>query len=162
MNQSLSYNYFFTWTVYGTFLPGDSRGWRNRDRGDQLPNPLLEQWHANRLKHKVKLLDVSERAVVENAVKEICEFRSWILWAVAARSNHVHVVVTAFDYKPTLAMNQLKSKATRELRRHCDTWRERPVWSAKGDREFLNSEDEIDQCVVYVLEAQDRKGERRN
>ena len=49
--------YFITWTVYGTFLQGDSRWWRKRAGGERPPQPLLEQWHRDRLKHDVILLN---------------------------------------------------------------------------------------------------------
>jgi REP element-mobilizing transposase RayT len=90
-------------------------------------------------------------------LREICAFRSWLLWALAVRSNHIHVVVTAPEYEPALVRDQLKAKATRELRRVFAVWKDRPVWTEKGDIEYLDSEEEIGQCVAYVVEAQDRK-----
>ena len=149
---------FITWTVYGTFLPGDDRGWRHRTRGSIDAQPLLETWTRNRLNHDILLLEKCMRDIVESAIGEICAFRGWKLWAVSARTNHVHAVLTAPGYEPTLARDQLKAKATRELRRVYDVWKNRPVWAAKGDIEFLDTEDDIEQCVIYVTEAQDRKG----
>jgi REP element-mobilizing transposase RayT len=148
---------FITWTVYGTFLPGDARGWRNRHSGEQLGRPNLETWHRGRLNHDVITLDDSMRNVADAAIREICGVRSWTAWAIAVRSNHVHVVVTAPEYKPALVRDQMKAKATMELRRTFVVWRDRPVWTAKGDIEFLDSETDIEQCVAYVAEAQDRK-----
>lgn len=156
MNSTSPLGLFITWTVYGTFLPGDQRGWRHRSAGDCPARPLLESWHRDRLNHDVILLDAEMRAVAEAAIREICEFRTWTLWAVSVRSNHVHVVVTAPDYKPSLVRDQLKAKATRE--QSFELWKDRPVWTEKGDIEYLDNESEIDQCVVYVKEAQDRKG----
>ena len=146
-----------TWTVYGTFLPGDHRGWKHRSAGNQTAEPLLETWHRDRLNHGVVILDASMRSVADKAIREICQLRSWTLWAVAVRSNHVHAVITAADYKPTLVRDQLKAKTTRELRQTFVIWKHRPVWTAKGDIEFLDSESDIEQCVDYVVEAQDRK-----
>jgi REP element-mobilizing transposase RayT len=98
------------------------------------------------------------RQVVDAAVREICQVRSWTLWSVSSRSNHVHVVVTAPNYKPKLVRDQLKAKATRDLRQSFHVWKGRPVWSANGDIEYLDSELEVEQCVAYVQEAQDRMG----
>lgn len=148
---------FITWTVDSTFLPGDFRGWRHRDVGPQLARPRLQTWHENRLQHDVITLNDSMRKVAEDAIREISGVRNWSLWAVTVRSNHVHVVVTAPDYAPKLVRDQLKAKATKELRSAFSVWKDRPVWSAKGDIEFLDSESDIEQCVVYVVEAQDRK-----
>jgi REP element-mobilizing transposase RayT len=147
---------FITWTVYGTFLPGDSRGWSHRSDGQQLQRVLLEQWHRDRLAYPITTLDESMRLVGEAAIREICWVRSWYLWAVSVRSNHVHVLVTAPEYAPKLVRNQLKAKATRDLRAEFPIWDDRPIWSENGDIEFLDSEEDIEQCARYVSEAQDR------
>ena len=148
---------FITWTVYGTFLPGDARGWRHRKSGQRLARPRLETWHRERLHHDVVTLDTSMQSVADAAIREICRVRSWSVWAIAVRSNHVHAVITAPEYTPVLVRDQLKAKATLELRRAFAVWNDRPVWTEKGDIEFLDSETDIEQCVVYVTEAQDRK-----
>ena len=122
---------FITWTVYGTFLPGDNRGWRHRTEGNNLSKPQLEEWHRERLSHDVILLDTEMRNVAEHAINEIGKFRGWTIWAVSVRSNHAHVVVTATDYNPKLVRDQLKAKATRNLRQSYEIWKDRPVWSTK-------------------------------
>ena len=60
--------YFITWTVYGTFLQGDSRWWSQRNRGSHPPQPLLEKWHSDRLKHDIVLLNSEQRKTVESAI----------------------------------------------------------------------------------------------
>ncbi|HBE66735.1 MAG TPA: hypothetical protein DDW52_01170 [Planctomycetaceae bacterium] len=151
----------FTWSNYGTFLPDDRRGWRHRDKGEQSAQPLLEQWHRDRLKHNVVLLDLAMRQLSETALLEICQHRKWRHWASSARSNHVHAVVSFRAHSPKQVMEQLKAKATRELRQAFAIWRDRPVWSANGDIQFIDDEDELETCVQYVNEAQDRKGRDR-
>ena len=148
---------FITWTVYGTFLPGDVRGWRHRAKGAHTASHRLEKWHRDRLNHDVVLLNSEMRVVAKSALLEACRIRQWTTWAVNVRSNHVHVVLTAPDYAPTVVRDQLKAKATRDLRQCFDIWKDRPVWSAKGDIEFMDTEKDIDDCAIYVLEAQDRK-----
>jgi len=147
---------FLTWTVDGSFLSGNSRGWRHHTAGQQSPQPELEMWHHDRLKHEVVTLSDSMRRVAEAAIREICTVRNWSLCAVPVRSNHTHVVVSAPDYAPQLVRDQLKAKSTRELRAADTVWLNRPVWSAKGDIEFLDTDTEIEQCVLYV-NSQDRK-----
>ena len=34
--------YFLTWVTYGTWLPGDARGWVEYRHGWQLPDPPRE------------------------------------------------------------------------------------------------------------------------
>jgi hypothetical protein len=67
------------------------------------------------------------------------------------------VVVSAPNYRPELVRDQLKAKATKELRLAFPNWMDRPVWTTRGDIEFLDSEVEIEQSASYVREAQNRK-----
>ena len=148
--------YFITWTVYGTFLQGDSRRWRKKRCGEQSPQPLLEHWHRDRLKYDVLLLTNSHREIVSAAVKEHCLHRQWKLWSVNPRTNHVHVVVAAQGYLGTKVRDQLKANSTRSLREHDASFVDRPVWTTKGDVQFLYTEEDLEQAIVYVEEAQDR------
>jgi hypothetical protein len=36
-------------------------------------------------------------------------------------------------------------------------WKDRPVWTVGGDWECINTEDDLETVIAYVLEAQDRK-----
>lgn len=148
--------FFITWSVYGTFLQGDSRWWRKRDAGERPPQPLLEQWHRDRLKHDVILLNDEHRKVVESEVEFHCLNRGWKLWVVNPRTNHVHVVVTAPGYAGDKVRDQLKANCTRGIREIDDRFFDRPIWSTKGDVEFLNTDDDLDRVVLYASEAQDR------
>jgi REP element-mobilizing transposase RayT len=157
VNSSSPLALFITWTVYGTFLPGDRRGWRHRNQGPQLASNKLDRWHRDRLNHEIVLLDSEMQQIVESAIIEICEFRNWHLWSRNVRSNHVHVVLSAKNYRPQLVRDQLKAKATKELRVAFEVWQSRPVWSYNGDIQYLDTEREIELCTLYVSEAQDRK-----
>ena len=55
---------FSTWTAYGTRLPGDRRGWFQRGRGPQAPNPLLELAAALRMSEDAITLDLEQRRLV--------------------------------------------------------------------------------------------------
>jgi REP element-mobilizing transposase RayT len=149
--------FYVTWTVYGTHLQGDNRGWRRRRKGEQTPQPLLARWRSERLKHPIILLDRANRAVVESAIERHCQHRGWHMWAASARSNHVHVVVTAGGFTGKTVRDQLKANCTRELRECWKEFRERPAWTVGGDVQCINGEDELAIVVEYVNEAQDRK-----
>ena len=122
MNDSITC--FITWTTYGTWLPGDSRGWRKTNKGNQPPQPLLEAWCRNRMSE-------------------------------SARSNHVHLAVTA-DKAPELVRDQFKANATRVLRQEPDAITNDKVWTRGGDCEIVDGEDNLERVVRYITEAQDR------
>lgn len=148
--------FFITWTVYGTFLQGDARWWRKRRAGSQPPQPLLEQWHRNRLNHDVILLIPEQRQIVEQEIQRHCDHRKWKLWVANARSSHVHTVVTAPEYPGKTVRDQLKANCTRGLREHFEVFRDRPVWSVGGDWKCVNTEDDLEMAIRYAGEAQDR------
>ena len=149
--------YFITWTVYGSFLQGDERGWWKKFQGEQPRQPRLSQWHSDRLSHPILLLNDRDRSAVESAIDEHCLHRQWKRWASSARTNHVHTVITAIEYDGKKVRDQLKANATRKLRAQAERWIDRPAWTTKGWIEFIDSEDDLERVVEYTLFAQDRK-----
>jgi REP element-mobilizing transposase RayT len=156
MNSDIHLAYFNTWTVYGTWLQGDVRGWRQSDHGHQLPQPLLADWRRERLSHTIRLLDNADRKTVNAECQRLAEYRGWHLWTANARSNHVHVVVTAVDMRGGKVRDQLKANCTRVLRDIKSHFRDRPVWTKGGDWQCINSGDSLQAVVKYVTEAQDQ------
>ncbi len=94
MNNNEPLGYFITWTVYGTWLQGDVRGWRRFHGANEKPQPLLADWRRDQLLHPILLLDDSLRDVVRHEIEVHCRRRSWKLWKANPRTNHVHVVAT--------------------------------------------------------------------
>ena len=157
MNNDDPLAYFITWTVYGTFLQGDSRWWSHRRNGKTKPQPRLEQWHRDRLQHDVLLLTAEQRLVVEAEIRRLTDFRGWHLWAANARSNHVHAVVTAAEHSGKQVRDQLKANCTRVLREGYPVFKDRPVWSVGGDWKCINTEDGLEEVIRYAADVQDRK-----
>ena len=158
MNHGDPLAYFITWAIYGTHVQGDVSGWRKRNKGHQLPKPLLERWHQSRLKFPVRMLTVLQRRIVEDEMKRLAKFRNWHLWEACARSNHVHVAVTASRYSGAKVRDQLKANCTRVLREQTDVFVNRPVWATGGDWQCINTEEDLEQVRLYISEAQDHKG----
>ncbi len=152
-----TYAYFITWTTYGTWLPGDIRGWRKIGAGPQVPRPLLERWCREQMTGDTVLLAPHDRDTVERVCQEHCDVRGWTLLAVSARTNHVHVVVHA-DAVPKKVRDQLKANCTRGLRQQADPLDRAKTWTKGGDIEVLDTDKDIEASVIYVTEAQDRKG----
>ncbi|HEY2975942.1 MAG TPA: hypothetical protein VGJ48_25735 [Pyrinomonadaceae bacterium] len=146
--------YFITFRGYGTWLHGDRRGAIDRDHNRfgtprLVPNERRRQLNLGRLKNKPVRLAPKARAAVEAAVRETCQDRKWGLWVVNARTNHVHVVVTA-PCKPEPVLAALKAKATKKLREigYCRT-PESP-WAKRGSKRYLWTEQDVIDAVVYV------------
>jgi REP element-mobilizing transposase RayT len=156
-NDGEPLGYFITWTTYGTWLPGDERGWRRKGKPDiQLPNELNRESAACKMKEREFRMNRRDREIVHDTVTRHCEIRNWKLHIVNARSNHVHVVVTAPGYAPETVRDQLKAWCTRKLKPF-HPGRER-FWTEGGSRRYLNSDDHLEAAIIYVSEAQDMKG----
>ncbi|MEM7453113.1 MAG: transposase [Planctomycetota bacterium] len=159
---------FITWTTYGSWLPGDSRGWVKWKKGKQRPQPHLEDWCKGRMKEKAVLLSPEQREAVESVIRKHAEHRGWELHAVSARSNHVHVAVTVGAKNGNQeervvdgvkrVRDQFKANATRVLRQGANPIQNEKVWTKGGDIQFVDTDDDLEQVVIYITEAQDRMG----
>jgi len=150
--------FFLTWVTYGTWLPGDPRGWVEYQHGWQIPDPVLEIEAAARMAEDACRLSEQQRVAVERQIAETCRHRSWQLHAVNCRSNHVHAVVSAGDTWPKKIRTDLKAWTTRCLKQHFDPSREH-WWAERGSIRFLFDDDQLESAVFYVVEGQDRKRE---
>ena len=151
--------YFFTWPTYGTWLPGDERGWVLRGHGFQLPDPVKRLEAAGRMAANARRLDQPQRDLVEQTIAAHCAVRSWTLYAVNCRSNHVHIVLAA-DRHPDEVRDQLKAWCARRLNELERTRRpnatQRWGWFAeRGSGQYVNTEAELETVILYVLDAQD-------
>lgn len=147
--------FFITWTIYGSHLQGDHDGWRLRRKGYQSPQPQLALWHRKRLKYEVKLLSPDERKLIEAECERHCCHRGWHLWAINARTSHVHIVVTADQCSGKTVRDQLKANCTRGLRARWKQFCNQPVWTIGGDWQCINCEKDLETVCLYVREAQD-------
>jgi len=178
--------YFLTWSTYGTWLPGDERGWILYAHGWQFPDAARMLEAEARMTEDACRLDGEQRDVVERQIAETCKIRNWELHAVNCRSNHAHVVVTAHQ-APKIVRNQLKAWCTRRLkeleakrRLGEETPRSRfglvadastptrsvsedPIrenwWAERGSQRFINDSESLEAAILYVRDGQDKPRE---
>lgn len=94
---------------------------------------------------------------MEAQIEETCDHRGWHLHAVNCRSNHIHVVVSAYNTAPKKIRRDLKAWATRCLKEQFDPDREN-WWAERGCIRFLFGDESLETAVLYVVEAKDRMG----
>ncbi len=103
-----SWTYYITWNTYGTWLPGDARGWRKRGCGQQTPRPLLENWCSEQMRFDPVLLSERDRATVEAACHAHCLIRGWTVLSVKRRRsadddlNNCLLLLATFAISPAL------------------------------------------------------------
>ncbi len=91
----MSFAIFTTWTTYGTWLPGDDRGWFDPSVGLGRPDALQMRQATLMMTEDAVVLDLIQRQIVDRIIVEHCRIRGWKLHAVNCRSNHVHVLLSA-------------------------------------------------------------------
>lgn len=156
--------YFLTWSTYGTWLPGDERGWVEYGHGFQPASPVRQRVAAAGMTDDPCWLDQKQRDLVEKTIEDHCNLRGWTLHAVNCRSNHLHVVVTA-DRDPDTVREQFKAWCTRKLKemqkellagRGQDQPRLRTEWwTERGSDRYINDDRALEAAIQYVKDYQD-------
>ncbi|XRN68030.1 transposase [Anatilimnocola sp. NA78] len=152
--------YFLTWSTYGTWLPGDERGWVEYRQGFQAPDPVWELECAARMTDDSVRLTSAQREQVQFQVAETCSYKQWHLHAINCRSNHLHVVLSA-PQPPKTIREQLKAWCTRRLkqfaRNHHSTANDLRSnwWTERGSIRWIHDEASLEAAILYVRDAQD-------
>lgn len=157
--------WLLTTTTYGTWLPGDPRGFVSPVCDDagcsvlhNVPGtpydadlPRLQRHARKSLKDHPVSLTAQQAAVLLQQFRETADVRGWSLLAVAIMANHVHVVVgVSGDPDPADVLRDLKSYGSRALNRHgrrpaSSTW-----WTASGSKRKLPDEASVLAAIEYV------------
>ena len=150
--------FFLTWTTYGTWLPGDDRGWVAKPGESLPPDEHIKGVAHSRLTEPPLILEQGQRQIVESTISEHYRVRGWCLHAVACRSNHVHVVVSAGGRHPEEVMDQFKAWCTRKLKERDRTLETVVVqtnwWTQRGSKRWINDETSLTAAICYVKEGQ--------
>ena len=126
-------------------------------KGNQIPQPRLQEWCRERMKGDAVILNPKQRAKVEAVCREHADKRGWKLHAVNVRSNHVHIAVTS-DKPPKITRDQFKANGTRVLREQPDAITDEKVWTRGGDIEIIDGEYDLECVIEYISVEQDKKG----
>ena len=151
--------YFLTWTTYGSWLPGDARGWTDHYGQVRAADPGLARLAARWMPSAAITLKASERNVVEATIRRHCHHREWHLHAVACRSQHVHVVVTAPGMSAKSVLAQFKAWCTVDLTRARTTVGgavRQQQWTRGGSCRVVYDEQSLVDTTTYVRVCQDR------
>jgi REP element-mobilizing transposase RayT len=154
-DEHIPLGYLITIRAYGTWLHGTAGSvdrFHNRYGSPKLPaNEKRRQYNRRLLVAAPVTLGPKMRKAIELGINETCEIRKWTLWALSARTNHVHSVVTA-DCKPKKIVTAFKANATRKMREARVWLSERSAWvGGGGSKRYLWTEKALTDAIAYVL-----------
>lgn len=157
--------WFLTWTTYGTWLPGDERGFvsnkfegavtenRNNAPGTQydLGRPVLK-WLSKRNQHGASIwLKTVHAEGLQTQFEETAGFRGWTILAGAVMPNHVHLVVgVSGDPHPGVLLRDFKSYGRRVLNRKFERPENGSWWSEHGSKRKVKDQHHLDNVIQYV------------
>ena len=151
--------YLITFRTFGTWLHGDERGSVTRQpksiresKRRDINIPLRERM-TEKMDTEPVVLDRTQRKVVQDAIREVCHHRGYVLYALNVRSNHGHVVVHA-NAKPERVSDSMKGYATRRLRELGLVDANQQIWSRGRSRRYLWKSRHVEAAVDYVLYCQ--------
>ncbi len=155
--------WFLTWTTYGTWLPGDERGFvgpiligkgyratHNQPGTDyDCKQRGLTQFAAKNQKTETVRLTRQQAATVADQIRSTATFRQWKIGALAVMANHIHLVVAVSgDPEPSTLLRDFKSFCSRELNRidgATKRW-----WTQSGSTRKLPDESAVIAAIRYV------------
>ena len=173
-------HWLLTWTTYGTWLPGDERGFvspvpvsENETGGLRPPLavetkrvlhnaprsavdrdvPELLKASRNLLKGPPVFLRKPQADALLEQFHETADRRRWQLLAVAIMRAHLHVVVgVPCDPNPDDLLRDLKSYGSRRLNRDFGRPRSETWWTESGSKRIKRGDDAIVGAVRYVAD----------
>lgn len=152
-----------TWTTYGTWLPGDARGYVSntlQDNGFYLPrrniigtpytqdSPTTRKRAASLQKHPTAYLTTRLALGVAEELVEAASQRDWYIARAAVMAAHVHVVVMNCPADGPAVRRILKGTTqarVSKLHRNVRKW-----FTAGGSDRYKNTPREIENAIRYV------------
>ena len=157
--------WLLTWSTYGTWLPGDGRGFvtdlRDPDHHKYRPNiprteypagnpGLLRYSRAALRADPVRLLP-EQAPVLLGQYRETAAYRHWLLLAAAVMANHTHLVVgVPGDPDPDAVLRDFKAYASRVLNRRWGKPASGTWWTEGGSKRKKGTDAEVAAAVEYV------------
>jgi REP element-mobilizing transposase RayT len=161
--------WLLTWTTYGTWLPGDERGFVSEVNdgcgGRVIHNvpgtpydagwELLKHDSQNRLLCPPIYLSAEHVHPLCDQFQETATYRGWQLIAVAIMRNHIHVEVgVPGDPNPDHILRDLKSYASRSLNRRLARPASGTWWTESGSKRKLKDEKAILGAAAYIRDQE--------
>ena len=157
-------HWLLTWTTYGTWLPGDRRGFvsgvkqpdgtrleQNQPGTPYAANlPALHTYASGLMKGEPVWLTPQQTGILLDQFRETARVRGYNLLGLAIMANHVHLVVeVAEGTRAALLLRDFKGYGSRALNRDGNT-QQKHWWTVSGSVRMLPVENAVMHAVKYV------------
>src|SRR5262249_28597520 len=148
--------YHITWGTYGTRLHGDQRPTVDGEHNQYgqpfvAPDKNREDEIRRNLAREPVYLTLEQRKLVEETLREVADRYDWIIHAIAAQSDHVHIVISAPRIGDDLR-EALKACASRALNKSSG---KKKWWAEGGSDKWLFEDEYFEEVRRYVFDQRD-------
>jgi len=138
--------YMITWTVYGTWLQGNKRGYVKNGK-TLLPNKNLENANKSSMKSTAFRLNKQQKDIVRQIIISEAEKNGQEILALSVCSNHIHLVAKPCKFEIHKLVRNYKSKSWHALKA---TGVKQKVWTKGYDKRFCFSIEKLKGKIEYV------------
>ena len=150
-NMAKIVGYMLTWTTYGTWLPGDERGYVKD--GEILPDDIkILKRNRKRQKQTAVKLDKKEKQIVKQVIIDEAIRIKQKVEALVVYSNHVHLLARPHSDSIEKVAGRYKSLTTRALWKN---GRKGRIWTRGFDKRYCFNEVELEQRKDYIQKHKD-------
>jgi len=150
---------FLTWTTYGSWLPGDQRGWMDRHYKSAIKksSPQLEASARSMMRESAFILTEDQCKVVRKSIQKTCSLRNWKMYALSVYSNHVHVLISCSDKNGSQTLNMLKAHCARALKEYTNQTNRKHWWTRSGSVRCLYKKESLKAVIEYIENQSNNK-----
>jgi len=138
--------YMLTWTAYGSWLQGDRRKYV-KDGQILEPNPSLETKNKEQMKYPKVSLSAPQRESIEKAIIGESAGLNQKIFAIAVRSNHIHLVTDCNFISAASAVRHYKNAARLAVETNGFVGR---LWTKGFSVRYCFDEDQLNKVIQYV------------
>jgi len=138
--------YMVTWTTYGSWLPGDERGYVKNGKTLAGDSRILKA-SQERQKSAIVKLDSRQKAYVRRAILNEAERIGQTIEALAVCTSHVHLVARPSRESIEAAVSRYKNVARFALRKQSNLGR---LWTRGFDKRFCFDQKSLKHRIEYV------------
>jgi len=143
--------YMVTWTTYGSWLPGDKRGYVRCGETLDGEKEILER-SKERQKNDTIRLNKKEKEIVKDTIIKEAERIGQIVEGISVYSNHVHLLLRPNSKSIEDAVSRYKSVSTRAL---WETGRKGRIWTKRFYKSFCFDENAVIREKAYIARHTD-------
>jgi REP element-mobilizing transposase RayT len=135
-----------TWTTYGSWLPGDERGYVVGGKILLGDDKILIR-NRQRQKSPVVKLNHKEKQIIRQTIFAEAEKIGHKIEGLSVYSNHIHLLARPHTKSIEELVGRYKSMTTRIL---WENGRKGRIWSKGYDKRFCFTEDELNTRIKYI------------